>query len=39
VTSKILAKVGRNLHNQAQHPLWLIIEQIKAHFYRAYIMR
>ncbi|XP_035597449.1 phenylalanine--tRNA ligase, mitochondrial-like isoform X1 [Oncorhynchus keta] len=39
VTSKILAKVGCNLHNQAHHPIWLIKERIKAHFYRAYIMR
>lgn len=34
VTPKILAKVGRNLHNQSHHPLWLIKERIKAHFYR-----
>ena len=33
VTSKILAKVGRNLHNQSHHPLWLIKERIKDHFY------
>ncbi|XP_051241814.1 phenylalanine--tRNA ligase, mitochondrial isoform X2 [Dicentrarchus labrax] len=36
VTPKILAKVGRNLHNQSHHPLWLIKERIKAHFYSAY---
>lgn len=35
VTPKILAKVGRNLHNQPYHPLWLIKERIKAHFYRS----
>lgn len=34
VTPKILEKVGRNLHNQSHHPLWLIKERIKAHFYR-----
>lgn len=34
VTPKILAKVGRNLHNQSHHPLWLIKERIKSHFYR-----
>lgn len=34
VTPRILAKVGRNLHNQTHHPLWLIKERIKAHFYR-----
>ncbi|KAM6953439.1 phenylalanine--tRNA ligase, mitochondrial [Aplochiton taeniatus] len=39
VTSKILAKVGRNLHNQSHHPLWLIKERIKAHFYRSYVAR
>ncbi|KAG7222960.1 hypothetical protein INR49_029182, partial [Caranx melampygus] len=33
VTPKILAKVGCNLHNQPYHPLWLIKERIKAHFY------
>ncbi|CAK6981713.1 phenylalanine--tRNA ligase%2C mitochondrial, partial [Scomber scombrus] len=39
VTPSILAKVGRNLHNQSQHPLWLIKERIKAHFYSSYIGR
>lgn len=39
VTPKILAKVGRNLHNQSHHPLWLIKERIKAHFYSSYIGR
>ena len=34
VTAKVLAKVGRDLHNQSHHPLWLIKERIKAHFYR-----
>ena len=33
ITPKILAKVGRNLHNQSHHPLWLIKERIKDHFY------
>ncbi|XP_034718719.1 phenylalanine--tRNA ligase, mitochondrial [Etheostoma cragini] len=36
VTAKVLDKVGRNLHNQSHHPLWLIKERIKAHFYSAY---
>ncbi|XP_014194903.1 phenylalanine--tRNA ligase, mitochondrial [Haplochromis burtoni] len=39
VTPKILEKVGRNLHNQSHHPLWLIKERIKAHFYSSYIGR
>ncbi|XP_069033728.1 phenylalanine--tRNA ligase, mitochondrial [Embiotoca jacksoni] len=39
ISPKILAKVGRNLHNQSHHPLWLIKERIKAHFYSAYTGR
>ncbi|XP_078147483.1 phenylalanine--tRNA ligase, mitochondrial [Centroberyx gerrardi] len=39
VTARILEKVGRNLHNQSHHPLWLIKERIKAHFYSAYVGR
>ncbi|XP_068593254.1 phenylalanine--tRNA ligase, mitochondrial [Cebidichthys violaceus] len=39
VTPRILAKLGRNLHNQSHHPLWLIKERIKAHFYSSYIGR
>ncbi|XP_041669708.1 phenylalanine--tRNA ligase, mitochondrial [Cheilinus undulatus] len=39
VTPKILKNVGRNLHNQSHHPLWLIKERIKAHFYSSYIGR
>lgn len=39
VTPRILANVGRDLHNQSHHPLWLIKERIKAHFYSAYIGR
>ncbi|XP_041824794.1 phenylalanine--tRNA ligase, mitochondrial [Melanotaenia boesemani] len=39
VTPKILDKVGRNLHNQMHHPLWLIKERIKAHFYSTYTGR
>ncbi|XP_061876790.1 phenylalanine--tRNA ligase, mitochondrial [Entelurus aequoreus] len=39
VTPKILAKVGRDLHNRSHHPLWLVKERIKAHFYSAYIGR
>lgn len=39
VTQKILDKVGLNLHNQQHHPLWLIKERIKAHFYSSYLSR
>ncbi|CAL8294847.1 unnamed protein product [Lota lota] len=39
ITPKILAKVGRNLHNQSHHPLWLIKERIKDHFYGTYVSR
>ncbi|XP_064202743.1 phenylalanine--tRNA ligase, mitochondrial-like isoform X2 [Anguilla rostrata] len=39
VTAKILSKVGRNLHTRAHHPLWLIKERVKAHFYRTYTGR
>ncbi|KAM7369549.1 hypothetical protein PAMP_010866 [Pampus punctatissimus] len=39
ITPSILAKVGRNLHNQSHHPLWLIKERIKTHFYSAYVSR
>uniref|UniRef100_A0A1A8E4J6 Phenylalanine--tRNA ligase, mitochondrial n=2 Tax=Nothobranchius kadleci TaxID=1051664 RepID=A0A1A8E4J6_NOTKA len=39
ITAKILAKVGRNLHNQHHHPLWLIKERIRAHFYSSFITR
>ncbi|NXY89845.1 SYFM protein, partial [Alcedo cyanopectus] len=39
VTEKILSKVGKNLHNQQHHPLWLIKEQVKDHFYRQHAAR
>ncbi|XDV46826.1 hypothetical protein PO909_016657 [Leuciscus waleckii] len=39
VTAKILSKVGCQLHNRPHHPLWLIKERIKDHFYRSYIGR
>ncbi|KAM8966972.1 phenylalanine--tRNA ligase, mitochondrial [Pelodytes ibericus] len=39
VTNKILSKVGKQLHNQRYHPLWLIKERIKEHFYKQYIGR
>ncbi|XP_067234507.1 phenylalanine--tRNA ligase, mitochondrial isoform X1 [Chanodichthys erythropterus] len=39
VTAKILSKVGCQLHNRRHHPLWLIKERIKDHFYRSYIGR
>ncbi|XP_055262094.1 phenylalanine--tRNA ligase, mitochondrial isoform X1 [Moschus berezovskii] len=33
LSCKVLSKVGRNLHNQPQHPLWLLKERVKQHFY------
>ncbi|KAG7276386.1 hypothetical protein CRUP_021897 [Coryphaenoides rupestris] len=39
ITPKILASVGRNLHNQSHHPLWLIKERIKEHFYSTFVNR
>lgn len=39
VTEKILSKVGKNLHNRKHHPLWLIKEQVKEHFYKHYLGR
>ncbi|MCI4374816.1 hypothetical protein PGIGA_G00010440 [Pangasianodon gigas] len=39
VTPKILSMVGRELHNQTHHPLWIIKERIKEHFYRSYTSR
>ncbi|KAJ7407370.1 phenylalanine--tRNA ligase, isoform X1 [Willisornis vidua] len=39
VTEKILSKVGKNLHNRKHHPLWLIKEQVKDHFYKHYTGR
>ncbi|KAF4087820.1 hypothetical protein AMELA_G00075570 [Ameiurus melas] len=39
VTSKILSMVGRELHNQTHHPLWIIKERIKEHVYRSYTSR
>ncbi|XP_077209226.1 phenylalanine--tRNA ligase, mitochondrial isoform X3 [Paroedura picta] len=39
VTQKVLSKVGKNLHNQRYHPLWLIKERVKDHFYKQYIGR
>ncbi|XP_003226906.1 phenylalanine--tRNA ligase, mitochondrial isoform X1 [Anolis carolinensis] len=38
-TKKIISKVGKNLHNQRHHPLWLIKERVKDHFYKQYIGR
>ncbi|XP_072929129.1 phenylalanine--tRNA ligase, mitochondrial isoform X1 [Hemitrygon akajei] len=37
VTPKILSKVGKCLQNQRSHPLWLIKERIKDHFYAHYL--
>lgn len=39
VTPRILQKVGANLHNQRHHPLWIIKERIKEHFYSSYMGR
>ncbi|KAG7336339.1 hypothetical protein KOW79_001032 [Hemibagrus wyckioides] len=39
VTAKILSMLGRDLHNQTHHPLWIIKERIKEHFYRSYTNR
>ncbi|XP_078269986.1 phenylalanine--tRNA ligase, mitochondrial isoform X2 [Rhinoraja longicauda] len=39
VTPKILSKVGRSLQNQRNHPLWLMKERIKDHFYTRYLNR
>ncbi|XP_053570677.1 phenylalanine--tRNA ligase, mitochondrial isoform X2 [Bombina bombina] len=39
VTNRILSKVGKNLHNKMYHPLWLIKERIKDHFYKQYMGR
>ncbi|KAK2534135.1 Fars2 [Columba guinea] len=39
VTEKVLSKVGKNLHNKKHHPLWLIKEQVKDHFYKQYTGR
>lgn len=39
LTQKVLSKVGRNLHNQKYHPLWLLKERVKEHFYRQYMGR
>lgn len=39
LTQKVLSRVGRNLHNQRHHPLWLIKERVKEHFYKRYVGR
>ncbi|XP_027814410.1 phenylalanine--tRNA ligase, mitochondrial isoform X1 [Ovis aries] len=39
LTRKVLSKVGRNLHNQPLHPLWLLKERVKQHFYARYTGR
>lgn len=39
VTPRILEKIGRNLHNEQNHPLWIIKERIKQHFYSSYMGR
>ncbi|XP_053776317.1 phenylalanine--tRNA ligase, mitochondrial isoform X2 [Desmodus rotundus] len=39
LSRKVLSSVGRNLHNQQHHPLWLIKERVKEHFYKQYVGR
>ncbi|XP_070100984.1 phenylalanine--tRNA ligase, mitochondrial isoform X10 [Equus przewalskii] len=39
LSQKVLSRVGRNLHNQQHHPLWLIKERVKEHFYKQYVGR
>lgn len=39
LSRKVLSKVGRNLHNKQHHPLWLIKERVKEHFYKQYVGR
>lgn len=39
VTPRVLDKIGRNLHNQRHHPLWVIKERIKEHVYSSYVGR
>lgn len=39
LTRKVLTRVGRNLHNQQHHPLWLVKERVKEHFYKQYVGR
>ncbi|XP_073666391.1 phenylalanine--tRNA ligase, mitochondrial isoform X12 [Tursiops truncatus] len=39
LSRKVLSRVGRNLHNRPHHPLWLIKERVKQHFYAQYVGR
>ncbi|XP_054935797.1 phenylalanine--tRNA ligase, mitochondrial isoform X4 [Physeter macrocephalus] len=39
LSRKVLSRVGRNLHNRPHHPLWLIKERVKQHFYSRYVAR
>lgn len=39
LSRKVLSRVGRNLHNKQHHPLWLIKERVKEHFYKQYVGR
>lgn len=39
VTPRIMEKIGTDLHNKKHHPLWIIKERIKEHFYSSYIGR
>ena len=36
ITPRIVSKIGKNLHNQPQHPLNLIRQRIQNYFYGAY---
>ncbi|XP_031802765.1 phenylalanine--tRNA ligase, mitochondrial isoform X2 [Sarcophilus harrisii] len=36
VPGKILSKVGKSLHRREHHPLWLLLERVKRHFYQQY---
>uniref|UniRef100_A0A8C4WU32 phenylalanine--tRNA ligase n=1 Tax=Eptatretus burgeri TaxID=7764 RepID=A0A8C4WU32_EPTBU len=39
IPATVVDKLGRNLHNQKHHPLWLLKERIKDYFYREFIGR
>ena len=39
VTPTVLSKVGRNLHNQKNHPINLIRQRIQNFFYKTYVNR
>uniref|UniRef100_UPI00358E21E8 phenylalanine--tRNA ligase, mitochondrial-like isoform X1 n=1 Tax=Myxine glutinosa TaxID=7769 RepID=UPI00358E21E8 len=39
IPTMVMDKLGRNLHNQKHHPLWLLKERIKDYFYREFTGR